>query len=110
MNESSRTLKKKYLITWIIMGAIIGLAISLASGNDVGTVVTATLIGGPGAMLVLSGMGFFIEGLTKYNWRFGEIEHQSWIWHIYPIFGAFLFGLGVGSIAISMATLGKIRW
>ncbi|MEG4321672.1 MULTISPECIES: hypothetical protein [unclassified Microcoleus] len=112
MDEYSRKLKQKYFISWAIMGSVIGLVISVASlfqqsGIAFGTMVMATLIGGPGAMLVLAGMGFFIEGLTKYNWRFGEIEHKPWIWHIYPIFGCFLLIIGFGSIAISMMTLGK---
>ncbi|NJM63175.1 MAG: hypothetical protein HC849_28180 [Oscillatoriales cyanobacterium RU_3_3] len=114
MNESSRKLKKKYLISWTITGFIVGLLISLAalfqSGVDFGTIIAATLIGGPGAMFVFAGMGFFIEGLTKYNWRFGDIEHRAWIWHIYPILGAFLFVLGITSIGVSIMTLGKFRW
>jgi hypothetical protein len=115
MNESSRKLKKKYLISWAIMGVLVGIAVSgislfQQSGIGFGTVVTATLIGGPGAMLVLAGMGFIIEGLTKYNWRFGEIEHRVWIWHIYPIFASFLFVIGITSIAVSIATLGKFRF
>lgn len=107
MNEFSRKLKKKYLTTWTIAGAIFGFVAVLATGNNIGTVILATLIGGPGAMFVLAGMGFFIEGLTKYNWRFGEIEHQPWIWHIYPILGGFLFVLGFGALAFSIVTLGK---
>jgi|GEM_PF-1793888 hypothetical protein len=112
METSSRKLKKKYLISWAIMGSVIGLVISLAvlfqkSGADLGTVVIATLIGGPCAMLILAGMGLLTEGFTKYNWRFGEIEHQPWIWHIYPIVGSFHFCIALPVIAISIITMSK---
>ncbi|NJL67838.1 MAG: hypothetical protein HC894_15795 [Microcoleus sp. SM1_3_4] len=102
------------MITWTIIGVIVGFLISLGvvfqAGAAFGTAIMATLIGGPGAMFVFAGIGFFIEGLTKYNWRFGEIEHQAWIWHIYPIFATFLLVIGITSVGLSIMTLGKFRW
>lgn len=114
MDKSSRQLKLKYLISWAIMGAVFGIVVFVSSlfqqsGIDLGTIVMVTLIGGPGAMLTLAGMGLLTEGLTKYNWRFGEIEHRPWIWHIYPIVGAFHFCIALPVIVISIITMSKFN-
>jgi hypothetical protein len=92
--------EKKYLTIWMVTGAVLGLLLTVAaylseitSGktanvnwNEVITVVLFSPVGGIIFYLSYGGLGMLFEAATVYNWKFGQIEHRTWIWYIYPIF------------------------
>lgn len=113
MTENT-TYKNKYLIIWMVTGAVLwGLAtvgfliygttsgeISKLSLNEIIMFVLTAPIGGSIIFPSWAGFGMLFEASTRYNWKFGAIEHQTWVWYIYPIFTIFdiLLSITVGAL------------
>jgi hypothetical protein len=99
MTENT-TYKNKYLIIWMVTGAVVGVLSTiflLMSGEipnaSLSTVIMFMISGPITGMMVFAGfggLGMLCVASTK-GWKFREIEHPRLFWYIYPIF--FMFGL-----------------
>lgn len=100
MTENT-TYKNKYLIIWMVTGAVVGVLSTiflLMSGEIpnaslsqimmlmISNIISIGMIVFPG----FGGLGMLCVASTK-GWKFREIEHPRLLWYIYPIF--FMFGL-----------------
>jgi hypothetical protein len=116
--ESAKTgFRPKYLISWLIVGVIVGAILLISGLNDgdfireyfliVGiemnknkfllSVIPLTVSQG----LILSGISMVLEAGFRHKWRFNEIRHRAWLWHIYPIPAFILIVIAVIIFAIS---------
>ena len=84
MEDRSRKFHWKYLISWLILGILGGLAMFILTKTSSLTIVSS--IGGMALLSVsFAGLGMLSEAWSAYNWQFGNIEHSPWVWYIYPI-------------------------
>jgi hypothetical protein len=111
-NTTKTRYQKKYLTIWMVTGAVLwGLGaivflisattsgeISKFSFNEIIMLVLSAPIGGSIIFPSWAGFGMLFEASTRYDWQFGAIEHQTWVWYIYPIFTIFdiLLSMTVG--------------
>ena len=87
-NTENIGFEQRFLISWLIIGAAIGLAIGIA-GLGVGYSLVIAFVELPFAGAIIAsmygGLGMLFDGAVRHNWRFREISHPAWVWHIYPI-------------------------
>lgn len=119
--ESVKTgFKPKYLISWLIVGVVVGAVFLIAGLNDRNFIYEYSLIVGIemnknkfllsvipltiGQGLILSGISMVLEAGFRHKWRFNEIRHRAWLWHIYPILAFILIVITVIIFAISFGS------
>jgi hypothetical protein len=94
MEDRSRKFHWKYLISWLILSILGGVAIFILTKTPSLTLVSSigSLVG---FSIIFAGLGMLVEALTVYNWQFGNIEHSSWVWYIYPLVVVVRMGINV---------------
>ncbi|MEG4805485.1 hypothetical protein QUB63_14840 [Microcoleus sp. ARI1-B5] len=98
-NTTKTRYQNKYLTIWMVTGAVLwglGTICLLISGelsnlslNEIIMFLLVAPIGGSIIFPSWAGFGMLFEASTRYNWKFGAIEHQTLVWYIYPIFTIF---------------------
>jgi hypothetical protein len=108
MEDRSRKFHWKYLISWLILSIIGGAAIFILTKTPGLTLVSSigTLIG---FSVILAGLGMLVEAWTAYNWQFGNIEHSSWVWYIYPLVVFVRMGVNVFFVLIFRYPFGRSK-
>lgn len=101
-STTNKKFKWKYVLSWLIMGAIPALTIVVSSEISKEFSLVDKFGMFLGVSLVPAGyglLGMFLEAGVRYKWRFNEIEHSVLVWHIYPIVALFqiVFAVVIGT-------------
>jgi hypothetical protein len=87
-NTGTVGFQTKFLLSWLITGAVLGLIVGITAMKESGvSAVFGSIVGFPIWYVSQAGLGMLFDAAKRHNWKFGEIEHQPWVWYIYPIVG-----------------------
>ena len=92
-SETSNKLgfQKKYILSWLITGVVFSIftfVFGYLFANprpELNSQGITTILFAPFAMVIIGFGCFFIEGTFVKKFRFSEVEHPQWFWHIYPV-------------------------
>lgn len=99
MEDRSRKFHLKYLISWVILGILAGVATFILSKTP-NLTLFSSLVGLVMTSVSFAGLGMLLEAWSAYNWRFGNIEHSPWVWYIYPLTVLVRIVIGVWYVVI----------
>ncbi|MDB9511695.1 hypothetical protein PN499_10915 [Kamptonema animale CS-326] len=113
--------QQRYLVVWMVVGAVFSLLATVfifidgtssgqsskLSWNEIIMYLLAAPVSGTIIGPVWGSFGMLFEASTRYNWKFGEIEHYAWVWYIYPLYTIFdiIWSMTVGFLIYMVKSL-----
>jgi hypothetical protein len=95
-NNQEVKFERKYLISWLICGFIMGVLVFIGESMAGRPVPVAIIFVGPISGVIAGGLLFLIEAAQSHRWNFSEVRNTELYWHIYPF--AFFVVVTVGFI------------
>jgi hypothetical protein len=101
MNDGKVPFQLKFLRSWLIIGfaTMAIMAVVLFFSGQVGgqgvpaDLLIKYLLVSPLSGLFFGGVGFVFDAVGNWRWKFWNVRNYPWVWHFYPIGGAFILAL-----------------
>jgi hypothetical protein len=103
-NSNKLSFNKKYLLSWVINGivfSVVGWLFNLTANQNLYNQFEILIM--PVAIPMYGLLFYILEGIFFKRFRFSEVRHRQWFWHLYPTVIIFTFFIGFMAAIRSVA-------